>query len=789
MKEDDNSSSSMPTELLDTTSPIELIIDSPSINTAQLQPPPQITTKDEDSSQDTSSTLVLKKRRQPVARIKRLLRKLLSINVIFTLVIVIALILAITAVVASSLFSSRTIVLNMSAKLRETLALQATTSVTSTFDTSNRNMEVAITLFDENWDSLRDVYTNSAHLDGVVNIFRSIVITDPNNLHLDVIFDDGSSITYDTLATFYYVLYVSSSYSNFTADVSVFNQSNPDSTVPLFKVKIPGWIATAPKNSFWKLANAYNGQPEDYILSRVWTNAQTNGNVFAISRKLYYPYGGAKYGVLSSVYTIDLIESRLQASNPSNSSFILITDSFGSFVACTLPYPPIIHSVDGAGDYKSISETNHTELIAMEHAVNRTYGGWEALHNRTSFSYNSPDRGKVIVQLEVVQYPNREWYVLVAWPETAWTDRVNKNTGMNIGIALAVLVASVVITLCFSIPVTRSIHQIKECFNKIREMDLDANVINKTVKSRYLWYETSELQSSFKSMLSTLKSFQKYVPAYVVHRVVHKGLEASLGVKPEKCTVFFLDIKDFTRLSEELNPRVLVELMGEAFENLSKVIDNNDGVIDKYIGDCIMAFWQNEEHELKACKCAVECMKALRELSESLKSRQQPPLECRIGINSGSVLLGNFGSTHRYNYTVIGDNVNLASRVEGLNKQYDSGIIITENTCKTLRPDTFLVRRLERVQVKGREQSTLVYELMKSMEEATPVEKENVKLYESAMEEYFAGNFQKAQSMFEQIPNSQEDPVIVKKVKQCIEYQEVIGDGSEWSGIVRMDLK
>ena len=193
-----------------------------------------------------------------------------------------------------------------------------------------------------------------------------------------------------------------------------------------------------------------------------------------------------------------------------------------------------------------------------------------------------------------------------------------KITKVNVGIALGVLLGSVLIALCLSIPVTRSINRIKDCFKQVRRMDLDAPVIAKTLKGRYVWYEPAELLSSFRSMLYTLKSFQKYVPSYVVYRLVHEGKEASLGLKPKSCSIMFLDLKDFTKFSEEMDAKVLVDMIGEIFESLSSVIQSQEyqGIIDKYIGDCIMAYWHSAGHEERACKSALACKETMDNLSK-----------------------------------------------------------------------------------------------------------------------------------------------------------------------------
>ncbi len=463
---------------------------------------------------------------------------------------------------------------------------------------------------------------------------------------------------------------------------------------------------------------------------------------------------------------------------------LTVTDENGGFIASTFPYSMSVNydpNSRGIPKRYALDSLNSTELTALQNAVD-SQGGWSRLPD--AFYYTSPGNGFTRVSRRIASFPNRQWFVFVTWPEAVWTKRIDDNTYINIGVAAGVIVLSVIIALLFSIPVSRSISQIKQCFNHIRTMDLDAPVINKTVASRYIWYETSELQSSFKAMLATLRSFQKYVPAYVVQKLVNRGQEAALGLQPESCSIFFLDIKDFTRHSEELPPRTLVKLMGEAFEGLSLIITNNGGIIDKYIGDCIMAFWNSDGHEAATVKCATECDAYMKGMSARWKRKDLPALECRIGINSGVVLVGNFGSSHRFNFTVIGDHVNLASRVEGLNKMYDSVILITNYTHRRLPANEFICRRIERVQVKGKEKSVLIYQVVKRKADATDADLSNLEMYEAAFELYLAGKFTDAKRVFASIPEFEKDPVVCKKMAQCESFKRM-----SWTGCIRMSTK
>jgi adenylate cyclase len=210
-------------------------------------------------------------------------------------------------------------------------------------------------------------------------------------------------------------------------------------------------------------------------------------------------------------------------------------------------------------------------------------------------------------------------------------------------------------------------------------------------------------------------AFARYVSPEVVEAIVDHPEGLELGGTEREVTILFSDVADFTTVSENLLPQKLVQVMNEYFETLTQIILQEKGTVDKYIGDAVMCFWgapiPMPDHALRACRAALAIQEALQELRKNQTARRIPPLKARIGIHSGLVVVGNFGSRERFNYTIMGDNVNLASRLEQANKHYGTKIIISFPTSLSAR-DRFLLRELDNVRVKGRRQSEIVYELL-----------------------------------------------------------------------------
>lgn len=217
--------------------------------------------------------------------------------------------------------------------------------------------------------------------------------------------------------------------------------------------------------------------------------------------------------------------------------------------------------------------------------------------------------------------------------------------------------------------------------------------------------------------------FSSYVTEKVVNQLMLDPEMAKLGGEKKEITVLFSDIRGFTSLSEKLSPEEVVELLNEYLSSMVDVVFRWEGTLDKFIGDAVMAFWgaplDQPDHAERAVSCGLEMLAELRQLQQKWAREGQTGLSIGIGINTGEVVVGNMGAEgKKMDYTIIGDHVNLGSRVEGLTRKYETDLIITEYTYQKIRPAIetgkfpgLVVRELEAVKVKGKEQQVLVYAL------------------------------------------------------------------------------
>ena len=247
-------------------------------------------------------------------------------------------------------------------------------------------------------------------------------------------------------------------------------------------------------------------------------------------------------------------------------------------------------------------------------------------------------------------------------------------------------------------------------------------------------------------------TFGQYLSPKVVEIITRDPSKLSLGGEKRDMTIFFLDIAGFTTMSEKMTPEQLTAMLNKYLSALTDIILKYDGVVDKFIGDCIMAFWNapldQKDHRRLACLAAVDCTLELARLNRELTEFSVKP-DCRIGLNSGPAVVGNMGSSTRLSYTVIGDTVNLASRLEGANKYFHSRVMVSEATYEGGK-DFVEARCLGQVRVVGKAIPVKVYELLAHKGKLEPVRARLLAAYNEGLEHFGKGGFAKAAETFKE---------------------------------------
>lgn len=286
-----------------------------------------------------------------------------------------------------------------------------------------------------------------------------------------------------------------------------------------------------------------------------------------------------------------------------------------------------------------------------------------------------------------------------------------------------------------------------------------------------------------KENLEIKKAFGQYVNPELLQQILSDPSKLRLGGDTKDMSVLFSDIRGFTSISEKVKPEILVRFLNIYLTKITQVILDNSGMVDKYIGDAVMALWgaplELKEHSYYAAKSALKMLVEVNNFNKE-HSNMFPPIKVGIGINSGKMVSGNMGGEQRFDYTVLGDNVNLASRLEGLTKYYGVSIILGENTYKHLKKTNnlqkFLIRHLDTVVVKGKQEKVRIYELMPDDDNNREIQK----LYFKAFQDYRQGKFSAALKKFKLIAARFKDGASKLMCERCNEF--VANPPKDWDG-------
>lgn len=281
-----------------------------------------------------------------------------------------------------------------------------------------------------------------------------------------------------------------------------------------------------------------------------------------------------------------------------------------------------------------------------------------------------------------------------------------------------------------------------------------------------------------------LNAFGKYVSPAVINELLKNPDKLKLGGEKREITIFFSDIRGFTPFSEKLTPEELVHLLNEYLTRMTTIIIKSGGTVDKYMGDAIMAFWgaplDDKYHALKASSVSLEMLTELKKLQTEWKARNLPTFDIGIGLNTGFAVIGNMGSYDRFDYTAMGDTINLGSRLESINKQYDTRIIISEFTQKLVK-DKFVTRKLDKVKVKGKNEPIIIFELISEGSIKNPV----IIDFEKAFELYQSKKFSEALEIFKKHQDDGPSKVFVSRCEELLKDPPA----EDWDGIWVMKTK
>ncbi|HEY5742990.1 MAG TPA: adenylate/guanylate cyclase domain-containing protein [Terrimicrobiaceae bacterium] len=345
---------------------------------------------------------------------------------------------------------------------------------------------------------------------------------------------------------------------------------------------------------------------------------------------------------------------------------------------------------------------------------------------------------------------------------------------------LAVLLGVMLFLIGGGFAILRSVRRAQE---QITRESLKMNAFNfSPAATDSAFRDVSAVLESLEKAKAAMRAMSKYAPVDLVRRLYREKSEPVLGGELMEISIMFSDIKGFTTFSEQLTPNQLANVLGLYLDALSRIIQRDThGTIDKFIGDAIMTIWNAPkplpDHPQMACRAALRCSEATRQLAQTPEWNGLPAFQTRFGLHCDKALVGHFGARDRMNYTAIGDAINVASRLEGLNKQYGTSIIVSEAIFARAREE-FDFRLLDVVAVKGKSDAITVYELLgtKGTGERRP---EVIAAYEEAFAAYSARDFEKALAILKNSEGDGPSSVLIERCKTFLQSPPP----ANWDGV------
>jgi adenylate cyclase len=456
----------------------------------------------------------------------------------------------------------------------------------------------------------------------------------------------------------------------------------------------------------------------------------------------------------------------------------------------------LVLAVDGGGSL-AFASGEITAADAARLAASPPEPGW------SRFTVGGTDRVGAVARFEPF-----DWLLVVSEAETTFFAPVDRITRQS---AIAGLVSLIAVLIVVGIMSRLITSPLRDTVSAMRSVIADGD-LTRRVRARFD-DETGELADSFNYMIGSLDEayadikkfalsaaysekreakirtvFQRYVPQHVISQFF-EAPESMLVGDERPLTVLYSDVRGFTSFSESLASHDVVESLNRYFGLMVEAVEGNSGIVDKYIGDAVMAFFgapvANENSPRDAVMAAFHMLSALDDFNEWQVSRGRRRFEIGIAINHGPVTVGNIGSDRKMDYTVIGDMVNVASRVEGLTKVYRQQILVTESVRRYIR-GVFPVRMVDRVQVVGRERGLAVWSVKPFLE---PGEEEGWKAYHAGLVQYYNREFRAAIGLFEKasrfMPGDHLCTMFAERAQGCLEDPP----DESWNGLVRLESK
>ena len=475
--------------------------------------------------------------------------------------------------------------------------------------------------------------------------------------------------------------------------------------------------------------------------------------------------GEALAGVVATDISLETVSRFLLERALGSNSINLIYGDGGTVFA----------SSNAADNYRTVNEkielntlsTIASELPAFAVALRAKHPG-----SRLTFSHPGSGEEYVAIFLELGEEFGNQWTMLSITPMNDFKAAFNRNGQLIVYFGSAAILLQLLLIYVLSRRISRPLERITRSIQNL----VSLRDTKRASGERHSWIdEIATLSGAVQRLSSTLSAFTSYIPRDLVTDLLSTGKPIEIGGESRYLTILFTDLKDFSSLSEVTPSRELLIRVSAYLELMTYAIKEEAGTVDKFIGDAVMAFWGapllNQHHAYHACVAALKGKKRMASLNAHLASEGKPPLHVRIGIHSDAVLVGNIGSTERLSYTVMGDGVNVAARLEGVNKEYGTQICVSQTLFKEAG-ERLWMRPIDRITVKGRKGDLIIFELLGTRDgpeetRATEIEKRVCGLTQTAFDLYSQGDFGAAALGYAQLVEQFQDPVAAVMLEKC----------------------
>jgi len=472
------------------------------------------------------------------------------------------------------------------------------------------------------------------------------------------------------------------------------------------------------------------------VVSDVYPFATTAKVGLTVSRRIESD-DGVPIGTVGADITLDRLSRFLDAKKIGRDGRVFIVDKDGRMIAH--PQPGIgLRTVD-----------KKLELVAARDVSDEVVAGAARARDDGAgdrFTARLGGNGDTYM-VSFAPFPEqfgKQWAIGIAVNEDEFIGPLRRQSYRFLAVGGLIIFASVLSILWMAHRLTRPLSRIALETDRIKQFELDGDF---DVQSRIT--EVKELADAVSSMKKSLRSFGAYVPKALVRNIVAAGGSTAIGGERQFLTVMFTDIKSFTSNSEAMSPEDVLVGLSDYLQEMSEAIHANKGVIDKFIGDAVMAVWNapvpDPDHVANACRAMLACRDVSNRMDQAHIAAGKLPLFTRFGLHCGQMMVGNVGSSDRMQFTVLGSAVNLASRLEGLNKEYGTQLLVSD-AVRTEAEKVFLFRQIDRVMPSGVTVPIGIHELV--AEHANAADLALCQAWDACLDVYHAGDWKGAGQAF-----------------------------------------